>query len=342
MTANRSFARVNDASAWKGETMQSSREWLTLVTDENIADMERALGAVRAKGLGNEQIGPADFPVPSLQPKLSELARDIEFGRGFALLRGMPVLRWGMQDATTIYWGISTHIGTPTSQNRQGDKVVLVKDLGLPPGLSVRAPHTTARLYYHSDYSDIVSLMCMHPAQEGGTSRICSSIAIYNALVDAGRTALIAAFYDGFPFDRKDEQPPNLPIVAEHPIPMLAWHQNRLSFRYFPGWSEPATKRTGIPWTAIQKEALDEVNRMSNLPEYYLDMQFQVGDIQYLNNYSVIHSRTEFVDYPEPERKRVLVRLWLKATLGRELPRAFDELFGPYRTRDGIKPVAAA
>lgn len=123
---------------------------------------------------------------------------------------------------------------------------------------------------------------------------------------------------------------------------MLAWHRNRLSFRYFPGWSEPATKRTGIPWTPVQQAALDEVNRMSNLPEFYLDMQFQVGDIQYLNNYAVIHSRTEFVDYPEPERKRVLVRLWLRATLGRDLPAAFDELFGPYPTRDGIMPVADA
>lgn len=211
MTANRTYARVDDASAWKGETMQSSREWLTLVTDENIADMESALAAVRAQGLRDDQIEAAHFPVPSLQPKLAELACDIELGRGFALLRGMPVQRWGMRDATTIYWGISSHIGTPTSQNRKGEKVVLVKDLGQPPGLSVRAPHTSARLYYHSDYSDIVSLMCMHPAREGGVSRICSSIAIYNALADAGRTDLIDAFYDGFPFDRKDEQPPVVP-----------------------------------------------------------------------------------------------------------------------------------
>ena len=339
MTANRSYEPVSDRIAWKGPALTTA-DWLTEVTPENVADMEAALAAVSARGLPMEAVTKADFPLPSLQVRLAEVAREIEHGRGFALLRGLPVGRWGVEDATTIYWGISTHLGAPTSQSRRGNRMVAVKDAGLSAAeLNVRGPQTSARLYYHSDFADIVGLLCIHPAKSGGVSRICSSMAIYNALLAAGRRDLIDAFYDGYPFDRKGEEGPGVPPVSEVPIPMLSWHNDVLSFRYVPGWSETATKRMGQPWTAVQKSAIDELNRLSNLPEFYLDMKFQVGDVQYLNNYSVLHSRTDFVDFSEPERKRFLQRIWLHATLGRELAPGFDHLFGSASTRDGIPAV---
>ena len=186
------------------------------------------------------------------------------------------------------------------------------------------------------DFADIVGLLCIHPARTGGVSRICSSMAIFNALLASGQRDLVDALYEGYPFDRKGEEGPGVAPVSETPVPMLSWHGGVLSFRYVPGWSETATKRTGRPWTTAQRAAIDEVNRLSNLPEFFLDMDFQVGDVQYLNNYSVLHSRTEFVDFPEPERKRFLQRVWLRAELGRELAPEFDHLFGPASTRDGI------
>ena len=340
MTASRTYAPVSDRIAWKGPALTNA-DWLTQVTPANIADMEAALAAVRARGLPMEAVTKADFPLPSLQVRLVELAREIEQGRGFALMRGLPVDRWGVEDATAIYWGISTHLGTPTSQSRRGNRMVAVKDAGLSAAeLNVRGPQTNARLYYHSDFADIVGLLCIHPARSGGVSRICSSMAIYNALLAAGRRDLVDALYDGYPFDRKGEEGPGIPPVSEAPVPMLSWHKDVLSFRYVPGWSETATKRTGRPWTSLQNAAIDEVNRLSNLSEFYLDMDFQVGDVQYLNNYSVLHSRTDFVDFPEPERKRFLQRIWLRAELGRALAPEFDHLFGPASTRDGIPAVA--
>src|SRR4029079_16635357 len=111
-------------------------------------------------------------------------------------LRGLPVQRWGIDDATKIYWGISAHIGRPVSQDRKGTMMMPVRDVGAPAkALNVRGPQTSAKLHYHSDFADIVGLLCIHPAMEGGVSRICSSIAIYNALASAGRRDLIDAFY---------------------------------------------------------------------------------------------------------------------------------------------------
>lgn len=340
MGTERTYARVSDASAWKGQSLQGSREWLRQVDDENIHDMERALASVHDRGLSMEEIRKENFPLPSLQGALSDMATEIEFGRGFALLRGLPVERWGVEDATTVYWGLSTHLGTPTSQSKRGNRMMAVRDVGLSAAdLNVRGPLTNAKLYYHSDFADVVGLMCIHPAKEGGVSRICSSMAVYNALVDAGRRDLVDALYDGYLFDRKSEEGPGIFPVSEAPVPMLSWHEGRLSFRYVPSWAETAAKRTGKPWFDVQRAALDEVNRLSNLPEFYLDMDFQVGDVQYLNNYSVLHSRTDFVDHDEPERKRFLQRIWLRAHLGRQLAPDFDHLFGAASTRDGIPGV---
>ena len=340
MSNNRTYQPVPDTIAWKGAALADSASWLTQVTPENIRDMEAALAGVRARGLGMEAITQADFPLPS--PRRAA-RRHRARHRGRARLRVAARLagrRWGVEDATAIYWGFSTHLGTPTSQNRRGDRMVAVRDAGLSAAeLNVRGPQTNARLYYHSDFADIVGLLCIHPSMSGGVSRICSSMAIYNALLAAGRHDLLDAVYDGYPFDRKGEEGPGVAPVSEAPIPMLSWFRDRLSFRYVPGWSETATKRTGQPWTAVQKAAIDEVNRLSNLPEFYLDMNFQVGDVQFLNNYAVLHSRTDFVDFPEPERKRFLQRIWLRATLGRELAPEFDHLFGPASTRDGIPAV---
>lgn len=340
MHTDRTYAAVPDTIAWTAESLAGDTNWLTLVNDENIGDMERALASVRARNLPMEAIRKVDFSLPSLEAKLAEIAQQVEFGRGFALLRGLPVDRWGVEAATTVYWGLSTHLGTPTSQSRRGNRMMAVRDAGLSAKeLNVRGPLTNAKLYYHSDFADIVGLMCVHPAQSGGISRICSSMAIYNALIATGRHNLIDVFYDGYPFDRKGEEGPGIPPVSETPVPMLSWYKGVLSFRYVPGWSETAVKRTGKPWSAVQQAAIDEVSRLSNLPEFYLDMQFQVGDVQYLNNYSVLHSRTEFVDYDEAERKRFLQRIWLRAYLGRELAPDFDHLFGDPSTRDGIPAV---
>ncbi len=340
MTDKRLYDPVRGPGAWEGANLQDSDVWLTKVTDENIEDMEKALAGVRSRGLSMTNITRDDFALPSMAAKLEEIADDIENGRGFRLIRGLPVQSWGVEDATVIYWGISTHIGSPVSQSSQGTMMVAVRDTGAEAGIDVRGPQTASRLYYHSDFSDIVGLMCMHPAKSGGISRICSSLAVFNRLIEASRHDLVDAFYDGYLFDRKGEQGPNVAPISECPIPMLSWHDGRLSFRYTPGWSEAAMRRTGGRWSEVQQAAIDEVNRLTNLPELYLDMNFQAGDIQYLNNYSVLHSRTEFTDYPEPERKRFLQRIWLHAHKGRELAFSFDHLFGEASTRDGIPKLA--
>ena len=337
---DRTYKPVTTAAAWRGPDLQHDRSWLTTATAENVRDIEVALAHVRARGLTPESMRRVDFPLPSMADELAGIADDIEAGCGFALIRGLPVARWGVDDASVAFWGLSLHLGRPVSQNRRGDLMMAVRDTGLAAEtVDARGPLTNSQLHYHSDFSDIVGLLCINPAREGGTSRICSALAIYNQLVTDGRTDLIDALYDGYLFDRKGEEGPDVAPVSDTPIPMLSWHRGILSFRYTPGWSGTAVQKTGRPWTSQQQAAVDEVNRLSNDPGFYLDMNFQPGDVQFLNNYAVLHSRTAFVDFPEPARKRILQRIWLRADRGRTLAADFDHLFGAASTRDGIPPV---
>ena len=341
MNEGRIYTELDDPAAWTGDDMRKSTDWLTHVDDQAIADMEAALAGVRLRRLALPDIGRDDFPLPSMAATLAKIAHALEHGTGFALVRGLPVQRWGFDDATIIYWGLSTHLGRPVSQDRSGKLMEEVRNLGASPKpeLDIRGPQTSAELFFHADFADIVGLLCLHPARSGGVSRICSALAIYNALVRAGRRDLIDALYDGYFLDRKGEQGPQLPPVSEHPVPMLSWHRERLSFRFTPGWVKAAVRRTGRTWSPIQQEAFDEVCRLSNRPEFVLDMDFQTGDVQFLNNYAVLHSRTAFVDHDEPERKRFLQRIWLRSRIGHELAEDFDHLFGPASTRDGIPQV---
>ena len=50
-----------------------------------------------------------------------------------------------------------------------------------------------------------------------------------------------------------------------------------------------------------------------------LDLMLEPGDMLFANNYSIMHSRTGFEDYAQPDRKRKLLRLWLKMENAREL-----------------------
>lgn len=332
----REYVAVSSAEAWKGSEVDQA-SWLYQLTDDEIAEVEANADRWISRDRPMESMTKADFVLPTLAGRIDHMAERIENGHGFALIRGLPIALWSTEKMLVAYWGISLHLGQPVSQNKNGDLLNQVRDIGAPADdLDVRGPSTNAKLHYHSDFSDIVGLMCVHPAKSGGTSRICSSLAVYNALLEAGRTDLIDALYDGYVMDRKGEQKPGLPPVTEWPIPMLCRNGGKTYFRYIPGWVLVARERTGTPWTKVQQEAVDEVNRLTNDPAYYLDMSFQPGDIQFLNNYKVLHSRTAFEDYPEPERKRLLYRVWLQAERGIDLPVEFDHLFGPTSARMGI------
>ena len=313
------------AAAWTGGTLTGSRDWIVALTSEQIDEIDRALRTARSGGRPLDAIDRAHFPLPGMAPFLADLAREIEEGRGFVLLRGLPIERYSEDEAALVFWGIGAHLGTAVPQSRKGDRLGHVRDLGgdiRDP--SVRGYETRARLLFHTDRCDCVGLLCLSKPKSGGASRVASAVSVYRAIGER-RPDLLEVLCAPFFSDRRGEQPPGEPPVAEMPVFMA--EDGVFAIRYVRDYIEDAQRFPEVPrLTARQVEALDMLDRTADA--LALDMDFEPGDMQFLNSYLTLHSRSEFEDFPEPERRRHLLRLWLAMPNSRRLPAPFKALYG--------------
>src|SRR5271169_1320958 len=322
--------RVRGPSAWIGADMKKREaEWTYQLSSAEIAEIEAAVKAVQARGLDIVDIRREDFPLPTLGPVLDRLRAEVLEGRGFVLLRGMPVEDRPMAESAMAYWGVGTYFGNARSQNAQGHLLGHVYDLGR--GLSATNPNlrsyaTAERQNFHIDRCDVVALLCLRRAKSGGLSTIVSSMAVHNAMAER-RPDLLERLYRPFSVDRRGEVPEGKGPFYEAPV--FNEHDGYVSVLYSRlhiGSAQrfPEARRL----TAEDIEALDMLSELAGDPELRLDMNFIPGDIQFLHNHTILHARSAYEDWPEAERKRHLLRLWLSPPGARPLPPVFAECYG--------------
>jgi len=301
---------VHGESAWTGRDMASRRDWVHELSVAEIADLDRAVVHARRTGKSLAQLTRGDFPLGPLARSVDEWLDALDTGRGFVLVRGIPVERYGEEDSSLAYWGLGLHLGRAVSQNAAGDPLGHVRDAGLTRrDPTVRLYRTRETLGFHCDGSDIVGLLCLRPAKSGGTSRIASSMAIYNEIARR-RPDLVPALYAPFPFDRNGEEGPGEPPFFQ--IPIYREAEGRLRTFYIGWYIRDSQRHPQAPrLSRAQHEVIDLIDQIAAEPAIHLDMDFRPGDIQWLKNAAILHARTEFEDYAEPERKRHLLRLWL-------------------------------
>ncbi|MFZ9449069.1 MAG: TauD/TfdA family dioxygenase, partial [Alphaproteobacteria bacterium] len=197
---------VAGPSAWTGAEMRARGDWLVRLGDDDVAEVEAALAAALAGGRDIAMLSAADFPLPTLGPRLLAWRGEILDGRGFVQLRGLPVHRWTMREAATAWFGLGAHLGRAVTQNARGHVLGHVRDLGLDAAdPNVRVYQTTARQNFHTDSCDIVGLLCLRTARSGGLSCIVSSAAIHNAML-ATRPDLVAELHKPMAIDRRGER----------------------------------------------------------------------------------------------------------------------------------------
>lgn len=305
-------APLDSPAAWLGPDMARSREWLYRMTEAEILELDDALRRVRSRGLTVPEFSRDDFPLPNFAYRLAELLYDIEQGRGFVLIRGIPVERYSAEDAAIIYWGIGAHLGTPLCQTPRGNMLGHVRDEGGDQykDATARGYHTSARMPYHNDQGDVVGLFCVHPSKSGGISRICSAVSVHNE-IQRLRPDLARLLFEPFYCDLRGEEPAGRkPYYVE---PRFAVHNGNFIVQHGRTYINSAQRFAEVPrLTAAQIEALDLIDELADREEIRLDMGFDRGDIQLLNNHLILHARSAFEDYDEPERKRHLLRLWLR------------------------------
>ncbi len=259
---------------------------------------------------------------------LAGILSELLHGRGFIMLRGFPVERYSREEQAIAYLGIGSYFGAVRSQNAKGHLLGHVKDLGLDiKDPRVRYYQTSRKLEYHTDSVDLVGLLCLKTAKAGGESFIASSMTLYNEIL-ARRPDLLTALFEPFATDRRGEVPEGMQPWFD--IPVYHHHDGRLSCIYVRQYIESAQQHFARArrLTRAQVEAMDLLDELLNDARVHLSMAFLPGDMQFLHNHQILHSRNDFENWPEPERHRHLLRLWLSPAGGRPLPEVFAPRYG--------------
>jgi hypothetical protein len=328
MTAT-SLVPATGASAWTAEQMHASRRWIYELDDSDRADIDAALAQARARGIAIP-FGKADFPLGRFEARIAQLLEEVENGSGVMLLRGLDVDGYGLEGTRLVYWGLGAHMGRALAQTPYADLLVDVRDTG---GDQYKDPtqrgfHTAKRLPFHNDQADIVGLLCFRRSKSGGLSCIASAAAVHNEILQT-RPDLLQVLYQPFYCDARGEEPAGrAPYYVE---PRFSMQEGRLFTQHGRTYIDSAQRFEQVPrLTPQQDEAMRLIDTLSASDRFRLDMDFRRGDIQFLNNRVVLHSRTDFGDFEAPEQKRLLMRLWLRTPGYAQLPayflRRFDDM----------------
>ncbi|HEU4368612.1 MAG TPA: TauD/TfdA family dioxygenase [Methylomirabilota bacterium] len=302
---------ITGPKAWRGADLAGDPSWIVTLSSAEIADLDRALAAARTRGRPLAEIDRDHFPLTVLRPTLEAALAEMYDGRGFLVLRGLPVARYSDDDVGLIFWGMGRWLGRPLYQNPQGDLLGHVYDHGRTYGnIDVRGYETNAYLPYHTDAGDMVGLLCLRRSREGGLSSIVSSVTVHNEIL-ASHPEYLGLLYNGFYYIRREAALTERG-VSDRPIPVFGYRDGQVSARYIRNQINAGAVKREVPLTTVEQAALDHLDGQTRRADLRLDMDLQPGDIQFINNYTILHSRTGFVDGPEPHQKRHMLRLWLK------------------------------
>ncbi len=299
-------------AGWQSGDVADASRWTEELSREELDEIDAALGHAKSVSSNMLEIGREDFPLPHLSARLARIEKELIDGRGFVLLRGLPRLDYSNDEMCLAYWGIGLHLGNPWPQNKHGHMLGDVTDQGKA------LDDNTARgnelggiaLPYHSDGSDLVGLMCLQRPAEGGLSAVCNILAIHNELAET-RPDLLAELYRPQPYDYRGEEAAGGKPWYE--VPVFTRWEERLFARYIRPYILASQRHESAPRiTPLAEEAMQLLDEMTQDPRFAVLMDFEPGDMQFVNNYHVLHARTAYRDDRESGQVRHLKRLWLE------------------------------
>ncbi|MDE2463857.1 MAG: TauD/TfdA family dioxygenase [Alphaproteobacteria bacterium] len=330
--------------AWHHDDVKDPEGWTYHLLAQDLVELDDALAHAKSVSCDLLDLEQVDFPLPTLAHRLTTIERELIDGRGFVRIRGLPVERYSDDDLTLLYWGIGLHLGEPWPQNKHGHLMGDVTD----QGKSLSDPTFRGNelgqvaLDYHTDGADLIGLMCLRAARSGGLSLVANAVAIHNDLL-ATRPDLVAALYEALPYDFRGEQPEgSKPFYS---FPVFTAFKERLFVRFIPHYIRASQRHAEAPRLSSEAlEALEVVSEMARRQEYNVYMELAPGDMQFINNYHVLHGRTAYVDDAASGHKRHLKRLWLSAHHLTQRPPHFRrqgrDHWGRLRTASHIPAVA--
>lgn len=316
---------VTTEAAWRGDELDRTRDWLFFLTDEQVDQLEVLGKKFIADDPDLRFVQAADYPVPFLKEALASWQHDVDSGRGFVLVRGLRPHLYSDALSAAIFYILGLHMGDPMQQNEMGDLIDHVyatsdKTMNDPGALPSKVRD---QLVFHSDSSDVVALMCLRPGKSGGASLLVSGAQIYNEILKR-RPDLAPLLLEPFHWDwrRQDPESPAMTYTS----PMVSLVDGVFSAYAGATFIFSAQEYPGVPkLTPQQIEVVKLFDEITYEPGMAIATSFQPGDIQWLSNYAALHSREAFTDFPEPQRRRHLLRVWLRREVGRPLVKGFGK-----------------
>jgi len=308
------------ANTWHGPELAARGGWVHEFTEAEIDELAAAADAVMDQDTA--QLRADAFDLPRLDPVLARNRAELLDGRGFVVLRGLPVQDWPMARIVRVYWAIASRIGVPIPQNAIGNLLGHVTDVGgNSEDPNQRAHQSKGALPFHTDISaEVVGLLCVKAARSGGVSALASVSAIWNEMVET-RPDLAEALTEPFHLDRRGDE-----VEGQAPwftMPILVPGDAGVYICHNPRFVRSAQRFSELPrLTDRQERAMDLLQSLADDPRFKLETGFRPGDIQFINNLMLIHSRGPYEDWADLGRRRHLLRLWLSVPDGKPIPEA--------------------
>lgn len=305
---------LGGAISWTRDTLHP-QDGLVRLDAEVRRELDALVNELRANPLPIEALDVREFELPASRTMMARAKHILELGVGFVIIDRLPMDAYSMEEARAVYWLLSQLVARPVAQSWDGKLVYDVRDLGKPPGNGVRPDITNAEQNFHTDNSynlcapDYVSLLCVRPAKEGGISSIVSFYSVFDEM-RRRHPEKVARLFQPYLFDRQREHAPDEPRVVSHPLAQM--EGERLVFRLSHRHTVNGYRMAGREIDAEGLDALETLEATMREPRFAREFFFEPGQIQIVDNTRLGHRRTHFIDHPEFERKRHLVRLWLR------------------------------
>ncbi len=302
------FRLFEGHSAWQAQDFEDTA-WIDVLSEQQKQELAAAAASLPEEEAKWLEKSKQDFDLETLAPRLDEINQELESGRGFAFIRGIDLPPQDVNYAYRVNWVLAKALGDVIAQNANGEVIGAVQAVvqANDNGMDTRGYVSSAELRFHCDGGDVASLLCVRQAPEGGMNTLVSMISIHNTMVQECPEHL-ETLYKGLQLYMRKEGDLESALMPRRPLffpvkdQLLAYANLRLM--------ELPYEAAGVPMPADERAALDAFEEIAERPENVLRIKLQPGDLLLTHNFICMHKRSSFVDDPDPEKSRLMLRLW--------------------------------
>ncbi len=329
-----------DASvSWRVEDLVRDQSWIFIIGDSERRQLEESTKKVFDPDRPLFEYKKHDFDLGPGIETIAMAAQRAHFGYGLTLVKGLPRDRMTRREFQLMIWAFGLHLGVARPQGKNSQYISEVQATGMNyRSAGGRGYNSNARLDFHCDGCDLVALACFNKAKIGGKSMISSSVSAWQILLLERPDLAEIARHDFFFSRNQEEAPDEAPYYAQ---PLFDFEDGHLFAKWNRNRVRTAQGIKGVPkLTAAQHECTNIIDEILRRRDLMYTTWLEPGDLQFINNHRILHSRTTFEDYEEPDRKRLLFRLWIAPPDSVRLPVSWANFFGsiePGTVRGGIR-----